>query len=459
MNLINYYTFKKKVLINLVTGGMGLVYIVVMSALMKFYTDVIGLSPAAYGVVYLIFSIWNGINDPILGYWADKRPFVIGKGKYAPLIRWAIPVIGIMMLSIFIASPNWGDIFTAAYLLVLLVAYEGFKALLDVSFNAFKINTFLSMKERTEVQVIGSYMSQIPVFLGGMIPVWFLTGEFSRFTIVSIFSGAVAFGLVIAWIGSRFIKEDPVFYEHMELTKGGKDFITLFLELIKNKSFLIFIAALILINTATGNYFVGYLYYMDNVLEVEGLKATIPDVLTGVAQMATFPLIVLAVKKYGSKNVYATGMLIAVAGHAVLTLPINYWVASATYIVILIGYGFSSALLSPLQGIVIDDIELNTGKRQPGTVSGMMSVFMTIAASIQPLILSVLLTSAGYVGAVKHQAPEVVQAIRIGTGIIPALILLTGIIIFYTLPINHKRELEIQAEIELIHADKVEENM
>ena len=457
MEVSRYYTFVKKILINLITGGMGLVYIVVSSALMKFYTDVVGLTPAAYGVVFLIFSIWNGINDPILGYWADRRPFRPGKGKYAPLIRWAIPVIGVMMFSVFIASPGWNDIFTAVYLLVLLVAYEGFKALLDVSFTAFKINTFLSMKERTQVQVIGTYMSMIPVFLGGMIPVWFLTGEFSRFTIVAIFSGAVAFGLIIAGVGSRYVKEDPVFYEHMEMAQGGRDFVQLFLSLVRNKSFLIFISALILINTATGNYFVGYLYYMDNVLLVEGLKATVPDVLTGVAQMLTLPLIVMAVKKYGSKNVYATGMLIAVAGRAVLSLPINYWIAAATYIVILIGYGFSSALLSPLQGLVIDDIELKTGKRQPGTISGMMSVFMTIAASIQPLILSALLTAAGYAGSVKQQTPEVVRAIRLGTGIIPALILLTGILIFYTLPINHKRELEIQKAMESIHAVKQEE--
>ena len=55
---------------------------IVTSSFMKFYTDMVGLSPAIYGVVFLIFSIWNGINDPIIGYWADKRPFLTGRGKY-----------------------------------------------------------------------------------------------------------------------------------------------------------------------------------------------------------------------------------------------------------------------------------------------------------------------------------------------------------------------------------------
>jgi Na+/melibiose symporter-like transporter len=71
-----YYSLKRKILISLISGGSVLVTVIVTSSFMKFYTDVVGLSPATYGVIFLIFSIWNGINDPIIGYWADKRPFL-----------------------------------------------------------------------------------------------------------------------------------------------------------------------------------------------------------------------------------------------------------------------------------------------------------------------------------------------------------------------------------------------
>ena len=54
---------------------------------------------------------------------------------------------------------------------------------------AFTVNTFLSTTERTQMQVIASYVNMIPVFLGGMIPVWFLTGEFSRIDWWRYFSG------------------------------------------------------------------------------------------------------------------------------------------------------------------------------------------------------------------------------------------------------------------------------
>ena len=169
-----YYNLKRKILVNLISAGSALLWVIVSSSFMKFYTDMVGLSPAMYGVVFLIFSIWNGINDPIIGYWADKRPFLTGRGKYLPLIRWSIPIIGISVISLVFASPGWNEIFTAAYLLILLVIYEGANTLLGVSFMAFTVNTFLSTTERTQVQVIASYVNMIPVFIRrydpGMVP-------------------------------------------------------------------------------------------------------------------------------------------------------------------------------------------------------------------------------------------------------------------------------------------------
>lgn len=453
-SLMNYFTFKRKILLNLIAGGMGLVNVVVISSLMKFFTDVVGMTPAVYGVIFLVFSIWNGLNDPMIGYWADRRPFDSKRGKYAQLIRWGVPIMALTIIPLFFASPSWNEIFTSVYLLVLLVVYEAARTMLEVSFNAFKVNAFLSMKERTEVQVIGSYVSMIPVLIGSMIPAMFLTGEFSRMTIVAVFSGAIIFGLAITWIGARFVKEDPDFYANMEFTKGLKDLVKLFVQFSKDKVFLYFIVGFFLIQAATGNYYAGFLYYMDNVVLAEGTPVVIADILTGVFQMALFPIIVIIVKKKGSRNTLAVGLLMAVVGHFVLTFHINFWVAAATYIFILGGYAFNGAIMLPMQGLVVDHLELKTGKRQPGIVAGIIAVFLIPAASIQTLIMSSLMSVSGYDGSLKVQTAEATQAIRYGTGLIPALILLAGILVLTRLPINKQKEQEIQDEIEAKHLKK-----
>jgi GPH family glycoside/pentoside/hexuronide:cation symporter len=275
-------------------------------------------------------------------------------------------------------------------------------------------------------------------------------------TLVAIFSGAIVVGLLLIWIGSIYIRENEEFYKNLEVTQGLKELFVLSKDFIKDKIFVLFMLAFFFVQAGTGNYFSGYLYYMDNVLEVSGLKATIPDLLTGIVQMAIFPFIIILVRKFGSKETLWKGLLLAVVGHAILTLPINYWVAAATYLVILAGYAFASAINNPMIGLVVDHIELKTRKRQPGVVRGIMAIVLLPAASLQPLILSTLLSAAGYVGSSKSQSAEVVQAIRLGAGLIPAVILLIGILLLILLPLNHKKELEIQAAIEEKHGNKLD---
>jgi len=337
-----------------------------------------------------------------------------------------------------------------------MVIYEGGPTLLNVRFMAFTVNTFLSTKERTEVTVIGGYLNMLPAFLGGMIPIWFFTGDYSRITLIAIFAGAIVLGLFLVWIGQLFVREDEDFYKHMEVSRGLKELLSLSKDLFTEKVFVIFILAFFFISAATGAYFTGYIYYMDNVLEVSGLKATLPDLLNGIFQMAFFPVVIWLVKKYGAKKTLWRGLLIAAIGHMVLAFPVNYWVVSVTYIVILIGYGFNEAIKNPMTGLIIDHIELETGKRQPGVVRGIMAMLMIPAASIQPLILSWMLTIAGYVGETRHQTVEVVRAIRIGVGLVPAIILLIGIVLLTQLPLNKQRELEIEAAIEAKHGKSPE---
>ena len=88
-------------------------------------------------------------------------------------------------------------------------------------------------------------------------------------------------------------------------------------------------------------------------------------------------------------------------------------------------------------------------------VRRIIAIMMLPATSMQPLILSALLSAAGYIGDTKHQTAEVIQAIRYGTGLIPAVILIVGIILLALVPLNHKRELEIQAAIEAKHGKQV----
>lgn len=50
---------------------------------MIYYTNVVGLEPAALATLFLISKVVDGISDPIMGYFLDKFP-VTKNGKISP---------------------------------------------------------------------------------------------------------------------------------------------------------------------------------------------------------------------------------------------------------------------------------------------------------------------------------------------------------------------------------------
>lgn len=61
--------------------------------LMLFYTDIVGLSAATVGIMFVIACIWDAINDPMVGTFMDSRPSK-PTGKFKPYILiFIIPLV------------------------------------------------------------------------------------------------------------------------------------------------------------------------------------------------------------------------------------------------------------------------------------------------------------------------------------------------------------------------------
>ena len=60
-------SFVQKVQFYIGSGGRSIIGGLVNSAFVKYYTDFIGLDPKWMGYVYMFFTVWAAINDPIFG--------------------------------------------------------------------------------------------------------------------------------------------------------------------------------------------------------------------------------------------------------------------------------------------------------------------------------------------------------------------------------------------------------
>ena len=76
----------------------GLPYNMIAASILLFYETVIKLEPLLFGIVWIIYGIWNAINDPLFGYFMDK--IKLKKGRRIPYIIYGtIPLtIGFIFL-------------------------------------------------------------------------------------------------------------------------------------------------------------------------------------------------------------------------------------------------------------------------------------------------------------------------------------------------------------------------
>jgi Na+/melibiose symporter-like transporter len=108
-------SFGEKVGYSLGDAAANFIFQTVMMFLMFFYTDVMGISPAVAGIIFLITRIWDAINDPMMGAIADRTN--TRWGKFRPWVLWsALPfgIIGVLMFT----TPNLSAVGKIVYALI-----------------------------------------------------------------------------------------------------------------------------------------------------------------------------------------------------------------------------------------------------------------------------------------------------------------------------------------------------
>ena len=91
-------TKKEKIAYGLGDTASNIIFQTVMMFLLLFYTDVVGLSPAIVGVLFLVVRIVDAVTDPLMGALADKTHSKWG--QFRPYLLWlALPFALISVLA------------------------------------------------------------------------------------------------------------------------------------------------------------------------------------------------------------------------------------------------------------------------------------------------------------------------------------------------------------------------
>ena len=160
--------------------------------------------------------------------------------------------------------------------------------------------------------------------------------------------------------------------------------------------------------------------------------------------MATAPL----AKKFGERNTYILSLSIFIIGLILVwILPMNATSFMIVMFVAYLGYGMPDALGVAMYSATVDYGELKTGKNARGFIMSLISFPIKTAIFIRSVIITSILVSAGYV-ADMQATPELIQGIKNGIALVPALFIGAGlIIIVFLYRLTPEKQKAIQEEL------------
>ena len=422
---------------SLATLGMNALYGMILTNTFYFYENFSGLSIPIVGAAYLIFTIWDAINDPLLGIMSDK-PSKMSR-KWGRRFPWIIgSIIPMILLSILIFRPPTGvPWITFVYMLVVLIAYEVFFTLFSINHNALYPDKFRTPKNRNFYSIISNVLSLIGTGIGMILPFAFIDYEdpatFTTGTL--IVAGIVLVPLLLSIPGCREDKDMIERLNSMEIVKTEKgDTWKSIKTIFRNKNFLGTFVVTFGIQILSACAMLSIPYFVTEVLELSDdfvmmvFGGQIAGTAVGIFIWIPFMKKVNYVKAYIACTFLTIGAI----------FPIMF-VNSLIAIVILatiVGIAVSGIMITStvMCGDIIDETVIITGERREGAYSGVQVLANLISPAFAILIISITHILTGY--QTHEEDVSIIQTdrakfgIRLHFSLIPSIICLIAILIF-----------------------------
>ena len=420
----------------------------------NFYYFVVGIDVKYVMLIYILWSIYNAFNDPILGGMSDKtRTKRLGGGRRKPwIIASFIPLSLVMVLlftpfSDYATNPVWVSIY---FFLIMCV--------FDTIYTAFSLNRtslypemFRTDREREVTGVGRRVMMVIGLIVAMGIPtvIFMLLGEEDMtlapqwsYQIVGAVLGVIV--LITAFINIKWgIKEPPL--EELEQKETFGIFKSIWVTL-KNWKFVIFVLCSMM------NWFVFSLFPMIMATYTKFVLDESNSLFASILLLAAFLCSALGVvlwswvdSKLGSK----VGFILSQAFWIAVLIPLafvrNYWIALAIMALNGIGLGGSPYFIDRNISNIADEDEIITGQRREASFYGVHALIIRLSSILAIVSVSGILAASGWsLFSDANVANPPVFGLQSLVSIFPAVALAIGIILLLFFPLNKSKVDELQ---------------
>lgn len=409
--------------------GNDFTFILSTTILMKFYTDVMGISAGAVGTIMMIARFVDAFTDVTMGRICDRGRIVPGVGKFRPwILRMCVPVAAssfLMYLSAPSALPYAARVvyLAATYILWSSVFYTSINIPYGSMASAISgdpgdrqsLSTYRSMGAALAGAVIGFVL---PLFAYEKVDgaeriigskVTLAAGVFSLLAIV-------CYLLCYALVRERVKPQSDGSHAHRTSVAD------MLKNALHNRALISIIAAsvVMLLAQLTMQNMTGYVYpdYYNNAT-AQSVSTLLMIAGMMIAAVAVKPLSV----RFGKAEISAasSGFAALVCVVTYILRPQSVWVFVALQSLCWLGLGMFTMVSWALITDVIDYAEIRNGVREDGSVYALYSFARKLGQAIAAGASGWLLTMIGYIpGSAAGQTQQVLGGIFAIATLVPA---------------------------------------
>jgi len=424
-----------------------------------YYEAVIGLDIWLVFLAMSIFTIYNGINDPIIGFLVDRNmKFTRKWGRRFPwiaigIIPWVFSIyLHFSVPDIDVSANPWA---VFGWLLLTLVLLDTFGTLVNINYSALRIDKFRTEYERRRFTKYYAPFDILAIVIGMLLPPLFtdmIPGDPK--TSYSLMGAIIAIiALLFAILSLHGNREDKIIIDRYFSPEYIKrmNFFKAFVEAIKTKSFVVFF----IFGTCLGiqiSLVVVNMYYLTKfVLQADSLTYLLILGLNLIGTLISIPIWLKYIKKINNNK---KALIVAGLASCAALFPLTFFqglfdLLIMAFILGLAQGGLNSYVYTIISPSVVEDVIVKTKKNQKGVLFGISVLLGRLVASIDEFIIAVVHDLTGFVAgnetyaemaAVVSDMTPILIGIRLIQGVIPALVLLVGVLIIWKFfPLTQER--------------------
>lgn len=417
----------------------------VATFLLFYFTDVYGITPAIAGIIMSIGVVWDGVNDPLIGYLADNRRFRNGEKARPYALFFGIPT-GIMLLLLFTVF-NLPPTAKIVYALVAYMLFDTCLTFFQIPGTVMRTLASGDPHERVSINTYASFGANIGTVVS-TLAVWPLievfggldsAGEIADpqkgfFAVAAIMAVLVAAGALTHYFTTRErVKQKSPDTSRISIK-------SMFAMLFATKSWTFNMLFLLFSNIHNVIISVSVVYFATSVLHDSGAVTLIMAGYLGGAVLA-LPFIKSVHRKLGRRRsmIVTAAVLVVTKLYFIFTAPT---LISALSVAVFVGVGvsFNLVLTNTTASEIADLVEHRKGRRIENTLSTISTLVIKLVLALVSLAVGMALEFTGYNSELAVQPAGAVSAINLFFGLVPMLAAVVMCVIAWFFPIEKEME-------------------